>query len=53
LVGSGEIRVIDCNLDLDIPPVERVAWMLAKGYFYGAHFLPHDALQTQKSGRTF
>jgi hypothetical protein len=49
----GEIRVIDIDLDLDIPPVERVARMLAKGYLYGAHFLPHDAMQTQKSGRTF
>ena len=27
--------------------------MLAKGYLYGSHFLPHDAMQTQKSGRTF
>ena len=48
-----EIRVIDCDLDLDIPPVERVARMLGKGYLYGSHFLPHDAMQTQKSGRTF
>jgi hypothetical protein len=38
---------------MDIPPVERVARMLAKGYLYGSHFLPHDAMQTQKSGRTF
>ena len=49
----GEIRVIDVDMDLDIPPVERVARMLAKGYLYGSHFLPHDAMQTQKSGRTF
>jgi hypothetical protein len=49
----GEIRVIDIDLDLDIPPVERVAKMLSKGYLYGSHFLPHDAMQTQKSGRTF
>jgi hypothetical protein len=27
--------------------------MLAKGYLYGTHILPHDAMQTQKSGRTF
>jgi hypothetical protein len=46
----GEIRVIDCDLDLDIPPVERVAHMLAKGYLYGMHLLPHDAMQTQKAG---
>jgi hypothetical protein len=49
----GEIRVIDCDLDLDVPPVERVARMLGKGYLYGSHFLPHDAQATQKSGRTF
>ena len=41
------------DMDLDITPVQRVASMLAKGYFYGSHFLPHDALATQKSGRTF
>lgn len=52
-IVANEIRVIDCDLDLDIPPVERVARMLGKGYLYGCHFLPHDAMQTQKSGRTF
>ena len=50
---AGEIRVIDCDLDLDLTPVERVARMLAKGYLFGSHFLPHDAMQTMKSGRTF
>jgi hypothetical protein len=49
----GEIRVIDVDMDLDLTPVERVARMLAKGYLYGSHFLPHDSMQTQKSGRTF
>jgi hypothetical protein len=49
----GELRVIDVDLDLDLSPVERVSRMLAKGYLYGSHFLPHDAMQTQKSGRTF
>jgi hypothetical protein len=53
LGAMGEIRVVDCDPDLDIPPVERVARMLAKGYLFGSHFLPHDAMQTQKSGRTF
>ena len=52
-IVANEIRVIDCDLDLDIPPVERVSRMIAKGYLYGSHFLPHDALATQKSGRTF
>ena len=36
----GEIRVIDFDWDLDIPPVERVSRMLSKGYLYGSHFLP-------------
>jgi hypothetical protein len=49
----GEILVVDCDLDLNIPPVERVAHLLAKGYLFGSHFLPHDSLATQKSGRTF
>ena len=42
--------MIDCDLDLDVPPVERVAHMLGKGYLYGCHFLPHDALQTRRAG---
>jgi len=50
---AGEIRVIDLDIDLDLTPVERVSRMLAKGYLYGSHFLPHDAMATQKSGRTF
>ena len=52
-IVAGEIRVIDIDMDLDLTPVERVARMLAKGYLYGIHFLPHDAMATQKSGRTF
>jgi hypothetical protein len=52
LVGT-EIRVIDCDMDLDLTPVERVARMLSKGYLYGSHFLPHDVMATQKSGKTF
>jgi phage terminase large subunit len=27
--------------------------MLSKGYLYGSHYLPHDALATHTSGRTF
>ena len=52
IVGP-EIRIVDCDSDLDLTPVQRVARMLAKGYFYGSHFLPHDAQVTQKSGKTF
>jgi hypothetical protein len=50
---AGEIRVIDCDHDLDLTPAERVDRMFKKGYLYGWHFLPHDAMATQKSGRTF
>ena len=52
-IVAAEIRVIDCDSDLDFTPVQRVAYMLAKGYLFGSHFLPHDALATQKSGKTF
>ena len=50
LVGA-EIRVIDCDHDLDLTPVQRVARMLSKGYLYGSHYLPHDALATQNFGK--
>ena len=50
---AGEIRVIDCDCDLDVTPAERVARMIRKDYLYGFHFLPHDAMATQKSGKTF
>jgi hypothetical protein len=36
LVGAGEIRVIDIDMDLDIGPVERVARILIKGIFMAA-----------------
>ena len=52
IVGA-EIRVIECDSDLDLTPVQRVARMLAKGYLYGSHFLPHDAMATMHSGKTF
>ena len=52
IVGA-EIRVTDCDSDLDLTPVQHVAYMLNKGYLFGSHFLPHDALATQKSGETF
>jgi hypothetical protein len=48
-----EIRIIDVDADLDMTPTERVARMVAKGYHYGYHYLPHDAGATAKSGRTF
>lgn len=52
-IVAGEIRVIDCDSDLDITPAERVAMMIRKDYLFAGHFLPHDAMATQKSGKTF
>lgn len=52
-VVGNELRVIDCDMDLDMTPVQRVSRMLSKGYVYGSHFLPHDAAATNTSGRTF
>ena len=52
-IVAAEIRVIDCDSDLDLTPVQRVARMLNKGYLCGSHYLPHDAQVTQKSGKTF
>ena len=52
-VIAQEIRIIDCDSDMDITSVDRVAHMYRKGYPLGWHYLPHDALATQKSGKTF
>ena len=35
-------RLIDCDFGLEMNTAERVAHMLAKGYNYAQHFLPHD-----------
>jgi hypothetical protein len=52
LVGA-EIRVVDCDRDLDLTIVQRASRILSKGYNLGAHYLPHDAMATDKSGKTF
>ena len=52
-VAAGEIRFIDIDIEFPSTPVERVSRMLVKGYLYGSHFLPHDVMAIQKSGRTF
>jgi hypothetical protein len=52
-IVAAEIRVIECDSDLDLTPVQRVARMFNKGYLYGSHFLPHDAMATMHSGKTF
>jgi phage terminase large subunit len=35
-------QLIDCDSNLEMSTAERVAHMLAKGYNFGQHFLPHD-----------
>ena len=52
LVGR-EVRLIDVDVDVDMTVEERVKAMLAKGYRFGFHYLPHDAAATEYSGRTF
>lgn len=51
IVGR-EIRVIDCDRGFLGTLTERHAHMLAKGYSYGRHYLPHDSLQTERTGTT-
>jgi hypothetical protein len=52
---GGEIRVIDCDMDMDLTPVERVAFMKRKPFanIYGNHYLTHASEQTETSGKTF
>lgn len=53
-VVGAEIRVIDADIGKPFDTLtQRVSAMLAKGYNYGSHFLPHDANQTSRTGVTF
>ncbi len=49
----GVTRFIDIDYGLPLTLVERKAHMDKKGYNYGKHYLPHDARQTARNGRTF
>jgi phage terminase large subunit len=51
LVGR-MIRIVACDRGIDETIVHRVARMRALGWPFGDHFLPHDAEQTERSGRT-
>jgi phage terminase large subunit len=51
IVGR-EVRIIDCDRNFEGTLTERVAAMLRKGYNFGKHYLPHDAMQTERSGTT-
>lgn len=50
---ANEIRLIDCDTGFDGSLVERVSHILGKGYPLGMHYLPHDAMATKTSGRSF
>lgn len=53
-VVGREIRIIDVDIGLDFDTLtKRVAHMKAKGYPFGTHILPHDAGQTDRTGKTF
>lgn len=52
MIGNSFV-FIDIMCEEDIPLTERAAAMLAKGYNYGRHILPHDAMSKEKSGKNF
>lgn len=48
------IRCIDYDLGVTSETItQRVARVLGKGYAFGKFLFPHDALQTERTGRTF
>jgi hypothetical protein len=49
---NGFTRFIDVDYKLEMTLPQRAAWMKAKGYNYGTHYLPHDANQ-ERHGTTF
>ena len=50
---ADEVRVIDCDYGFDGDLMQRISFMLGKGYPLGTHYLPHDAGATKTSGRSF
>lgn len=46
------VRVVGCDRNMDETLVQRVARMKARGWNFGNHFLPHDAAQKERSGKT-
>ncbi|MDB6074459.1 MAG: hypothetical protein JWO89_2099, partial [Verrucomicrobiaceae bacterium] len=49
---GGEIRVLGADLGRDMMLEDRLADYAARGWRFGAHWLPHDAGIGQSSGRT-
>jgi hypothetical protein len=52
-VVGREIRIIDVDVGDRGTLTQRVAYMIAKGYAYGKHYLPHDCQQTERTGGSF
>ena len=46
-------KVIDCDISAGMTLEERVSHMIAKGYNYSGHLLPHDSAAKQPNGLTF
>lgn len=51
IVGR-RVRIIDVDMEMEETLIQRVARMRSNGYLYGSHYFPHDALQTERTGRT-
>ena len=46
-------RIIDCDHGVSLKTGERVAMMMAKGYNYGIHLLPHDGNNLHADNMSF
>tara|TARA_R110000822_G_scaffold90467_3_gene209156 strand:- start:7766 stop:9076 length:1311 start_codon:yes stop_codon:yes gene_type:complete len=46
-------RIIDCDAGMSLKTGERVAHMMAKGYSYGKHLLPHDGQNLTADNMSF
>jgi hypothetical protein len=51
-VVGRSVRFIDVDMEIEETLIQRVARMRGLGYLYGTHYFPHDALQTERTGRT-
>lgn len=47
------LYIVDHDTGLSLTTAERVAHMLAKGYSFGTHCLPHDAASKRPGGLSF
>jgi hypothetical protein len=51
MIGQ-EIRIVDCMLEKNLTPVDRVAAINAKGYPLGVHLFPHDGKRDTDTGES-